>query len=94
MERLCTVVSLVSSIREVVAVAVAETLAGAVQATAEVELVIGGMTCAACAARVRTPRSSCWCPAATITLTSVFVLWNSLRLRRAAIRPGRSGETR
>jgi P-type Cu+ transporter len=32
--------------------------------------------------------------AATMTLSSVFVVWNSLRLRRAAARPGRSGETR
>jgi Cu+-exporting ATPase len=32
--------------------------------------------------------------ATTMTLSSVFVVWNSLRLRRTAARPGRSGETR
>jgi P-type Cu+ transporter len=53
MERLCTVVSLVWSIREVVDLAVTDTLAGAIQGTTEIELVIGGMTCAACAARVQ-----------------------------------------
>jgi cation transport ATPase len=65
--------------------------------TAEFELAIGGMTCAACASRVQaklnkvdgvtatvnlaTERAHV---TATLTLSSVFVVWNSLRLRRFA----------
>jgi P-type Cu+ transporter len=52
-ERLCTVVSLIPSIREVVGVAAAQTVSGTTPAAAGIELVVGGMTCAACAARVQ-----------------------------------------
>jgi cation transport ATPase len=75
------------------------------------ELVIGGMTCAACAARMQAKLNrldATWpglllqpaghpagrprlpqplVAAATMTLSSVFVVWNSLRLRRFAPRP-------
>jgi Cu+-exporting ATPase len=92
----------------------------------QVELAVGGMTCAACAARVQARlnkvtgvtalaratfatirRNLAWAfcynvlaiplaalgflnplvAAATMTLSSVFVVWNSLRLRRFAARP-------
>jgi Heavy-metal-associated domain len=47
------------------------------------ELVIGGMTCAACAARVQAQLNRL----DGITLSSAFVVWNSLRLRRFVPRP-------